>query len=107
MRYEEAKQHRQTLEMQEREHGHKLSEISNRAPKTSMGLTAESIRNTPEWQTAKRNHAQAFKKLQDFNSHFTKNYKKEYAEERDADRKRLQERHTKEHEHYASMTKKE
>lgn len=47
-----------------------------------MGLTSEAVRNSSEYQTAKGNYANSFKRMQDFNQHFVNTYKNEYAEER-------------------------
>ena len=53
-------------------------------PRGAMGVTPDSVKATPEWQTAKRNYAVAFSKLRAFNSEFIKTFKRELTAERNA-----------------------
>lgn len=56
----------------------------NAYPKGKMGLTDDAAKNTVEWKRDNAAYQAAFKNLQNYNSTFTKKYKKELAAERAA-----------------------
>ncbi len=60
--------------------------LSSLSVKGKMGLTPDAVKKTPAWQSAKRAYDAAFARLQNFNTHFTKQFKRELAEERRARR---------------------
>lgn len=53
-------------------------------PKGAMGLTPDDVKNSPEWQTAKRNFDIAFEEMRRVNAWFNKKFDKEYKAERRA-----------------------
>lgn len=54
----------------------------NSFPKTSWGLTPDSVKQEPEWIAARRAFRAAFDNLRDFNAVFVKQFSKELAEAR-------------------------
>lgn len=50
--------------------------------KNSLGMVKEEIRNSKEYKESKKSFDLSFKELQNFNSWFTKEFKKEIAEQR-------------------------
>lgn len=55
-------------------------------PKGKMGLTPDAVKQSPAWVSAKRAYDAAFARLQNYNTHFTKQFKRELAEDRRARR---------------------
>ncbi|HEX7233902.1 MAG TPA: hypothetical protein VF243_01425, partial [Nitrosospira sp.] len=55
-------------------------------PKGPMGLTPDSVKATPEWQTAKKEADQAFAATRAANTFLLKNFPKEVRADRDAER---------------------
>jgi len=53
--------------------GQALNALSGNGP---MGLTPDTVRATPEWQTAKRAYQAAFAALRDFNAVYCKRFKR-------------------------------
>ena len=47
-----------------------------------MGLTSDSVKSSPEWQTANTNFATAFANLRNFNNWFINVFSKELRQER-------------------------
>lgn len=84
MDYKEAKIFKQKLQDI---NSHASKEI-NKFEKGDMGLTPDHVRKSPEYQKAKKEYDDSFKKLREFNSWFLKEFKKEYAQDR---RNRLKE----------------
>ena len=58
------------------------SSILNNFPRSESGLTPDSVRQTAEWQSAKRNYDLAVSNLRNFNASYVKKYKKELTKER-------------------------
>lgn len=81
MNYEEAKIHKQTLENKNIDDSKMLNEF-DKYGKTDLGLTPESVKVMPEFQQAKQEFEKSFNELRNFNSYFTKTFKKEYATDR-------------------------
>ena len=80
--YEESKRVKQDLEKRSSELGKKLESF----PKGAMGLTSEETRKNPEFIKTKAEFDKVFAKLREYNAWFTKQFKKEYAAERNARR---------------------
>ena len=64
----------------------KLSDILQKFPSGSMGLTPDEVRNSKEYKSAKKNFDNAFKKLQDFNKNSSKEFKRQKSKEHRANR---------------------
>lgn len=47
-------------------------------PRGSMGLTPDHVKESPEFQQAKRSFDASFRRLRDFNALFLKKFKKQY-----------------------------
>ena len=71
------------LERAAKEAGAKLSNMSGGGP---MGLTPDSVKQTDAWRRAHAGYNSAHAALRAHNLHFTKEYKKELAAHRDAER---------------------
>jgi hypothetical protein len=78
--YEESKKVKQELERKSTELGKKLESF----PKGAMGLTTPETQKNPEFIKTKQEFERVFAKLREYNSWFTKQFKKEYAAERNA-----------------------
>lgn len=78
MTYEEAKKHKEYLTTVNSYHSKQLQAY----PKNELGLVPDDIRESLEYKNAKQEYVQSFRKLQNFNSYFMKNFKKEYLKER-------------------------
>lgn len=78
MSYELAKSRKAELEAQEKA----ASDALLAFPRASNGLTPDSVKSSPEWQTAYARHAQAFAALRNFNQQFFRVFKKEARQER-------------------------
>lgn len=52
--------------------------------KSSMGLTPDHVKATPEWKKAKAEYEKAFSEMRAFNGWYVKAFKKELAAERKA-----------------------
>lgn len=76
--YLKAKAHRDALEAEVDKHTKAL----NLYPKEANGLTPDHIKNTPKFQEDKKRFNQAFSKLRDYNSTFTKKFKSHIAADR-------------------------
>lgn len=76
--FEEYKAQRDQLSNWHREIGRELSAY----PKNEMGMTIESIRNTPEYKAKRALCNKVFKQLRILNGKYIKLYKKELADER-------------------------
>ena len=90
MDYEEAKKHKAFLEEKTIHHSRELNKLPG-INSGSMGMTPENIKQSPEYKLHKQGYATAHEQLRKFNQTFTKQFKKEYADERAAKRKILQE----------------
>jgi transposase len=75
-----------------RERSNAANDVLQQFPKGAMGLTPDDVKASPEWKTAKRNYDAAFKEEREANSVISKNFKKESAKDRDAQREATQER---------------
>jgi hypothetical protein len=64
------------------EHG----KVMNSFPKGPMNLTPDHIRNTPEYQAARKAYDRSFSLLREVNAMLVKHHKKELLAERDARR---------------------
>ena len=64
-----------------------LSESLQKFPKGEMGLTPDTVKNSPEFKEVKSNFNKQFSSLRKLNSFIMKNFKKEYAEYRKYNRK--------------------
>lgn len=78
MNYEEAKAHKQSIELMVKT----LSEELQKFPKGPMGLTPDHVKATPEFRFAKHVYDMAFKKLRDFNGEFNRTFKAEIKADR-------------------------
>ncbi|WP_349044139.1 hypothetical protein [Brucella melitensis] len=76
--FEEYKAQRDQLSNWYREIGAELSAY----PKNEMGMTIESIRNTPEYKEKRALCNKVFQQLRTLNGKYIKLYKKELADER-------------------------
>lgn len=76
--FEEYKAQRDQLSIWHREIGRELSAY----PKNEMGMTIESIRNTPEYKAKRALCNKVFQQLRILNGKYIKLYKKELADER-------------------------
>lgn len=76
--FEEYKAQRDQLSNWYREIGAELSAY----PKNEMGMTIESIRNTPEYKAKRALYNKVFQQLRILNGKYIKTYKKELADER-------------------------
>lgn len=80
MTYTEAKATKVRLERDLTE----ASAVMQAFPRSSVGLTPDYVKATPEYQVAKRASAAAFKALQIFNTWFVKTFAAEYRADRRA-----------------------
>jgi predicted RNA-binding protein with RPS1 domain len=78
MTYEEAKAYKQQLE----EVNKVKSKVLNSFEKNDMGFSPDHIRALPEYKKAEKEYDKSFSELRNFNSWFTKMFKKEYAADR-------------------------
>jgi GNAT superfamily N-acetyltransferase len=78
--YLAAKKKRDELEAEVDKH----AKVLQGYPTGEMGLVPDNIKSTPEFKTHKQNYNAAFQNLRNFNSSFTKTYKKEIAADRAA-----------------------
>jgi len=78
MNFEEAKLHKHELEEINKGYSAKL----NTFEKNSMGMTPDHIRETLEWQKAKKDFDDSFAKLRNFNGWYVKAFKKEIQTDR-------------------------
>ena len=62
------------------------SEVMNQFPRLPNGLTPDVVRNTPEYQAAKRDFDVKFKREQEMNKLMVKNFKKELLADRQRER---------------------
>lgn len=76
--YDVARQHRDIL-YSELE---RLSAALNQFPRMANGLTPGSVKASPEYRAAKRDYDATFQRLREFNSFFTRAYKRELRQER-------------------------
>jgi hypothetical protein len=49
-----------------------VSDLSNSAPKGPMGLTADSVKSTPEWKAARERESAAWNRLREANAMMVK-----------------------------------
>lgn len=82
--YTEAKKLSDKLYENVRQTEKALKEVSGE--KGKFNLTPDHVRNTPEWKKAKRDYDTAFKALQDFNTVYTRRFKKEIQKDREGRR---------------------
>jgi hypothetical protein len=78
MTFEEAKTHQQKLDEKCSIDSAKL----NTFPKNEIGLTPDLVRETPDFQQAKKAFEKSFAELRNFNKWYSKEFKKELAAER-------------------------
>lgn len=76
--FEDAKKIKAQLE----ENCKKLGEAFDKYPRGAMGLIADYIKATPEYQRERKLYNIAFTQLQNFNKVYVKQFKKEIAKER-------------------------
>jgi hypothetical protein len=86
MSYVQAKERHEKLHAEYERAGRALKALSGGGP---MGMTPGSVRSTPEWQNAKRASDTAFAALRAFNEDFTRRFKREIAQDREARRSGL------------------
>ena len=60
----------------------RLSKILNSYPSNSMGLTPDSVKFSPQYQSDTNNYNKVAKQYREFNKFFMKTFKKEYAAHR-------------------------
>lgn len=77
--YAQAKKLRDQLEAECDRAGRALKALSGGGP---MNMTPEAVRDTPEWQKAKRESDTAFRALRNFNTVFTRRFRREIAQDR-------------------------
>lgn len=85
MNFQDALVHNATLEWQHECAVNDLKAIVGDA-RGPMGLTPDSIKQTPEWKAAYYRERAAFNAIRDFNAFMTRNFKKEMRDARDAKR---------------------
>lgn len=83
MSYAQAKARHAQLHAEYERTGRALKALSGGGP---MGLTPAAVRATPEWQNAKHAADAAFAALRAFNEEYTRRFKREIAQDRDARR---------------------
>jgi hypothetical protein len=83
MGYAQAKERHDQLHAEYERTGRALKALSGGGP---MGVTPDSVRATPKWQNAKHAADAAFAALRAFNEEYTRRFKREIAQDRDARR---------------------
>jgi len=86
MGYAQAKERHDQLHAEYERTGRALKALSGGGP---MGVTPDSVRATPKWQNAKHAADAAFAALRAFNEEYTRRFKREIAQDRDARRSGL------------------
>lgn len=91
MNFQDAMVHKATLEWEHEGAANDLKAIVGDA-RGPMGLTPDSIKQTPEWKSAYYKERAAFNAMRDFNMYMARTFKKELRAEREAKRKAILER---------------
>lgn len=94
MDFEQAKKYAQRFDNEHKQATDKLKETGERLARElgieargSMGLTPDAIKFNPEYQKAWKQERQAFSAMREFNTQYTRVFKRELREERNAKRK--------------------
>ena len=99
MNFEQAKKYAQRFDNEHKQAATKLREIGERLGRElgidahgPMGLTPDAIKFSSEYQKAWKQERQAFSAMREFNTQYTRAFKRELREDRNAKRKALNER---------------
>lgn len=94
MNFEQAKKYAQRFDNEHKQAAAKLKETGKRLARElgidargPMGLTPDAIKFNLEYQKAWKQERQAFSAMREFNTQFTRVFKRELREERNAKRK--------------------
>ena len=91
MNFQDAMVHKATLEWEHEGAANDLKAIVGDA-RGPMGLTPDSIKQTPEWKAAYSKERSAFNAMRNFNMYIARTFKKELRAEREAKRQAILER---------------
>ena len=94
MNFEQAKKYAQRFDNEHKQAAEKLKETGQRLARElgieargPMGLTPDAIKFSPEYQKAWKRERRAFSVMREFNAQYSRVFKRELREERNAKRK--------------------